>query len=327
MKKEKILALIKALGGYQVEDRGDWLNYSCPFAFWRHKKGTDSNPSSGIRVVDQGESFFKCWSCGKVVSLAQMVMELQYLNSNNPSGIPVDFKQCWAIVSEEESELETPIFNPVDYETIPKEETTVFFPELWLGSFLSIKEHWYFSSRQVSKALVTKYRFVYDVTDMRVCFPLRDAQGDLIGLQGRSVKKSPDLRYRYYQYQGKSNSSIMGAENSIDLDLPLVICEGVFDLLRIASVYQNVCFSLTSALSNKKLQRLEDAEQVISFFDWGTGGDFARKKVKHFFGKSLIEHVIPDARVGDPGNMSKDSIWEKLNGIIPWLLKEKGNYF
>ena len=51
------------VGEITVSDDGEWARCKCPLAPVFHAKGTDNNPSFGVRINDDGESGFHCFTC------------------------------------------------------------------------------------------------------------------------------------------------------------------------------------------------------------------------------------------------------------------------
>jgi len=77
MNADQIEKLFSILDCTDIRYRGSWINASCPFAPWRHKKGTDKTPSFGISVSPGSTSRFSCFSCGMSGDLKSLVWGLQ----------------------------------------------------------------------------------------------------------------------------------------------------------------------------------------------------------------------------------------------------------
>lgn len=327
MRQGQIYQFLKTINIFSWDDREEWVNCSCPFALYTHSNGVDNNPSFGIRVNVKGKSVYKCWSCGQVGTLDDLLMKLQYYEKLHDTKNPYHWKLAWQMVQQEEDDAESFIFEGAEYKECDEvQESLVEFPPNWLYSFMPITEHPYLTERQVSKGLLDKYKLVYDVTLGRVCFPIYDFDGVLRGLQGRAVAKNAKLRYKFYKYQGKMNPNVWLGEFQCDVNQIVILCEGFFDLFRIAAVYPNVIASMTSSLTNEKMDRLKEVSQIISFYDYGTGGNFARKKLDKYFGggDTLLGHCIPTEVEDDPGNMTPERIAEELRNVCPSIVLNKG---
>lgn len=318
MNIERIKALAGCFGvqGYGIQLRDEWVNFACPFAPWTHKGGSDLNPSSGVRINNTGESVFKCWSCGKSMSVSDMVLELLYLTRYKPKQVIFNLKYAMDLISMEGEEGVIHNYQPVDYEEV-KSKKEVVFPKEWLKTFFKKYDHPYLSERGIPPDIAEMFDLRIDIMDKRICTPLYSFTGQLLGLQGRSYVNS-GLRYKLYDYQGKYNPHVWGNEINCNLDDALILTEGSFDAMKIATVYQNVLFSLTSSLSERKLKRILDADKVITFYDYGTGGDTARAKIEKFFENtdSVVFDIIPEKDLGDAGAMSSKEIQTQLNKYI-----------
>ena len=102
----------------------------------------------------------------------------------------------------------------------------------------------------------------------------------------------------------------------MDLDKPVVLCEGPFDAAKIMKHYPNVAASFTSGLSVEKCKRLADASEIITFYDYGSGGNAARKRIAEVFKKAAVTHLIPTESQDDAGNMTDEAIREYLRPYV-----------
>ena len=69
----------------------------------------------------------------------------------------------------------------------------------------------------------------YDPIERRVCFPIRDFTGALVGLHGRAIDKDTTLKYRMYTVYKQKNPMIWYGEHWVDFDKPVLLVESVFD--------------------------------------------------------------------------------------------------
>lgn len=326
MKIHDVKSLLKALNIHGTSDRQHWVNCSCPFAKWRHKGGHDNNPSFGISIAPNGTSVFKCWSCGLVGDIAMLLMKIQYYEKNTPHNQPYNWKKAWEILDVEADATSVYDFEECDYEE-ESPSGLKEFPETWLHGFITGTHHPYFKERKIPVDVTTLFDIRYDISENRVCVPIRDSKGILYGMQGRSVGPNPILPYKFYLYHGISNPVMWMGEYQVDPNIPVVLVEGMFDMFSVARIYPNVIASMTSSLGDAKMKRLKEYSQMIGFYDWGTGGDFARKKLGTFFykDKRFLGNCFPEEKEGDPGEMSVVRIREELLKVAPGLcLKTEG---
>jgi len=62
MNFKNINIILEELGLKMSHRWEDWVMLKCPFAEWTHSKGTDTNPSFGIKINDTGNSGYHCFS-------------------------------------------------------------------------------------------------------------------------------------------------------------------------------------------------------------------------------------------------------------------------
>lgn len=301
-----------------TKTRGPWIEGRCVLGPWRHS-GKDKNPSFAIRVDSKNKSICKCLSCGFGGDLMDLLFTVRdYLNKSPAQGY--NLQKASELISNEFDDLEFSGHDIPDFdEGIKKKETA--FPEHWLTLYDPAWKHVcavnYLQSRNISAQVSKELDIRYDPTRKRVGFPFRNAAGKLMGMQGRAIDKSNELRYYQYGYQDVRNTHVWMGENRLNLDLPVVLCEGPFDLARIYASYKNVAASFTSGLSVEKLKRLSDASEIITFYDHGKGGDAAREKIKDVLKGRVIHDIIPTAAEEDAGAMPDQSIRGYLNPYVP----------
>lgn len=325
MIEQHIRLLMKYLGRPSEPGlRGAWVHCSCPFAPWTHSGGTDKDPSFGI-IAKTGRSFYKCWSCGVKGDLDKLVMELVMRKKSSPPPWEMDLKAALQLIATEESEIDAVDLEEIDYDELKWQKSNKFipYPELWLDGFLKSPQHPYLKGRNIPLDVGQWLDVRFDFSKARVCFPIRTFEGTLAGIQGRLVVKG-EPRYFLYPHplaagaykDGKHyNRMVWGNEHNASLEKPLVLCEGFFDLASIARVYRNVICSLTSEITPEKFERIQDADYLISFYDFGTGGDKARELIDAFATKKgiAVEHLVPDIDSGDPGNLSIEEVSEAMD--------------
>ena len=318
MDKHGVMEFLSALGAQQAKVTGEWVQCSCLFAHWTHAKGTDRHPSFGISIHENSPSRGVCYTCGETHLLYDLVLSLRARERMNPSGTPRDWGLAMEIaLSDEEPEVPE-VDEDLSYEEASVGVGTVFadFPKTWLSSFPRMYSHPYLTARGIPVWVAEALDVRYDFQKQRICFPYWDFNQRLAGMQGRDVTGQSDLRYLSYRYGGKLNQHIWMGENHVKLDEPVVLTEGPVDYAKIRIVTDNVLASMTSALGHSKLSRIADAYMLITAYDYGTGGDKARKTLHKRFPDKLIVDLIPDEKTGDFGAMESSAIEEWLEPYL-----------
>lgn len=311
MKQDKIEALLPLLNSKATGYRAGWVLGRCVFGPWRHASGVDAHPSFGIKSHESKKSICKCLSCGYGGDLQDLLLDLtRHLRKAPASGY--NLKEAAQLIAHEMDVLEIDGHSIPEYGEAEKETHEKVFPEYWLGSF---KEVWHFpepmtylQGRGLSMQMVRAMDVRFDPVQRRVCFPFRNAKAELMGVQGRALDKDNPLRYFQYRYKNHMNSHAWMGEDLLDMDKPVVLVEGPFDLTSVFRVYQNVAASFTSGLSKLKVRRMADAAEVITFYDHGKGGDAARQRIAEVLAGHPLTHLIPTEQQDDAGNMSVEEV-------------------
>lgn len=301
--------------------RGDWVLGHCPLGPWNHG-GKDHDPSFGIKVGASKKSVCKCMSCGFGGDLMDLVMEVRRLQRKVPApGYNLTLAGPAALHESDELDLtdslgDIPEYGSVDNHLLPEP-----FPEWWLDSFKPVCKFpeavGYLASRGVSPSMSSFLDVRYDPSRRRVGFPFRSFSGEIMGMQGRAIDEDNELRYFQYGFKEHRNGSVWMGEDRVDLDRPVVLCEGPLDMTSILRAYDNVLASFTSGLSLEKLRRIQDACEIVTFYDFGKGGSAARARIAEFFGCIPVSHIIPTESQDDAGNMGFEAVVSALEDKVP----------
>lgn len=324
MKREQVEKLFPLINSKVTGHRPSWVLGHCPLAPWNHETGKDEHPSFGIKYHESKKSICKCFSCGYGGTLSDLVYDLGIKVHKYPvSG----YKMIEALqsIANEFSESELDFSDVPDYEDKSQSNSIVDlpFPESWLASFQNVEYFKvavnYLLNRGLDSKTIKELDVRYDTTQQRVCFPYRNFKGELMGVQGRDIKKDSTLRYLQYGYYSRYNSHVWMGENLVDLDKPVVLVEGPIDYAKVFEQYPNVLASFTTGLSVVKMKRVVDASSIITFYDYGSGGNSARKLLSKSLGKVPLTHIIPTEEEGDAGAMDKNSIRSYLQPHVKLL--------
>lgn len=317
MKRERIRSLLRAFGSKETGYRSGWVLGHCPLAPWTHSMGKDTNPSFAVKEGNK-KSICKCLSCGFGGDLMDLLFRVRQLQKKDfHEGLKLE--QAASLINHEFDDMD------IDPDAIPeygdaKPKTDVVFPEWWLDSFHSVLKFpeaiAYLANRGVSKELAQELDVRFDPLQRRIGFPFRNSKKELMGIQGRALDKNVELRYYQYGYNNHRNMQCWMGEDRLDLDKPVVLLEGPFDYTSVFRLYPNVAASFTSGLSVEKCKRLADASEIITLYDYGSGGNAARKRIAEVFKKAAVTHLIPTESQDDAGNMTEQEIAAILKGHV-----------
>lgn len=324
MRADKARLLLPLLNSKVTGTRSEWILGHCPMAPFRHADGKDAHPSFGIKSSPSKTSICKCMSCGYGGELRDLIIDIKQGLRKNPDLIPLyNVSGAMQLIASEFADLE---FDPdvPDYEKAMSMKVSqgvgTPYPEEWLYSFPKWKlfkeaaDH--LASRMVSPTMADHLDLRFDPLARRVCFPFRDSKGRLMGVQGRAIDKENPLRYYFYEWKKVKNMHVWMGENTVTFDKPVVLVEGPFDFASVYRVYPNVVASFTSGLSITKVKRLSDAVEIVTLYDFGSGGDSARERVDQVLKGVPVTHLIPEDAETDPGAMSLTEITEALRDHV-----------
>jgi 5S rRNA maturation endonuclease (ribonuclease M5) len=325
MTPDRTRAFLKALGCKvpSSQNRAGWIVSNCPLGPWRHQGGSSSSEVFGVRD-EPGDARCNCFACGWHGTLHDLVLDMRERNKA-AHRVTVKWADVFAEVEKAQSESTLNLDGP-SYEDILTAKKGVLHPfgEWWLDTFPPVAEAsacWeYLDSRHVSPDMAKELDMRFDSKEGRVCFPVRDFNGTLVGLHGRALSPETELRYRMYLHAKKNNPIVWLGESWVDLNKPIVVVEGPFDVASVKRVYPNVVSPLFVNPSIAKLKRMADASEWITLYDSGTGGDQGRAKVNEALGKDhILHHLHPPHGRKDPGEMTKEQLAEVLSSAIKHL--------
>lgn len=297
------LAGLKAKAGQG--DR-DWVTSECPFAPWTHERGSDRNPSFGIKT-SPGPSNYHCFSCGQKGSL----MYLPNALSKHSSAVGILKILSDYILRYDVSEFSADLYPDYGSEKIFRVPDTSVWPESYLEDFPPVIGHInalsYLSKRGVTARVIRQLGLRYDPQKRRVCFPCRNAEGELVGLHGRAIDSENPLRYYAYKYGDTYNNHVWTNTNNIDCSNPLILVESVFDLASVLRVYSNVVCSRSASVSNDLMLTLPLCPYIITLYDSDSAGDAARLFITSK-SNSPVTHLLPVEGKKDPGEMTEEEV-------------------
>ena len=323
MKADAAVKLLQLLGCKvpQGQSRTGWVISNCPLGPWRHDGGQSSPEVFGVRV-EPGDPSANCFSCGWHGTAGDLVMTMRHLNKQAPC-IDVKWGEAMRLVEEAEEESDLALDSPdIEELLFGKKEAPHVFPDWWLESFPAWRDiGWavaYLEDRGVPAAVADALDLRADTKQKRICFPVRDFSGRLMGLHGRAVVPDVQPRYRMYTQAGRNNPILWLGESWVDRTRPIVVVEGPFDLASVYRVYRNVVSPLFVNPSVEKVLRMADALEWITMYDRGRGGAAGREKVSRTLHRDhVIHHLQPPEGRKDPGECSVEEIAALLEGLVP----------
>ena len=314
---------LKALGCKvpQSQPRSGWTICNCPRGPWKHTNGKSAPEVFGVSN-DPGDSRTSCFSCDWHGTMQELLIDLHHLNKMDHH-LDVKWGDLFDMVSKADASVDMDLSGPTYEEMLSTPKDALHpFPEWWLQGFLPVSDcpgSWdYLNERDVSPDMASRLDLRFDTVQKRVCFPVRDFSGMLMGLHGRALDPEAKPRYRAYLQAGRMNPIIWLGESWVDVNKPILVVEGPFDLARARQVYANTVSPLYATPGNLTLSRMGDALEWVTLLDVGQAGDQGRAKITSTMGKGrIITHLRTPTGVKDPGEMTEQQLRDLLAPHLP----------
>lgn len=190
----------------------------------------DNNPSLQVNT-EQG--IFHCWTCKTSGKASKLIADLENISEGEADDILKEFgfqkiSKDYQKIGDGVYTFKKQIVKPLDENVL-----STFYP-LRLNSYIS-----YLENRGIDLKTAVRYGFKEGIPSdntwrNRIVYPIRNIEGQLFGIKGRSINPKAEVRYWQYGDQGSSHG-LFGAYQIAEKrkrKLPyLVITEGVFDSL------------------------------------------------------------------------------------------------
>jgi 5S rRNA maturation endonuclease (ribonuclease M5) len=298
-----------------------WVRSSCPLASYTHPKGSDSNPSFGVKVNDRGESGYNCFTCGSgslkdlihrmtwTIGIRNVALDfflLREIFEDEAVGDSLSFVDKFKSIHKKVIEVPRPV----------PSEILEIFPlftnrEAEVGHLLEWLDH-----RGISQGVASKYGLRVNYGGTQVHFPLTDTDGEVYELHGLSLYDkffyyvTPEVAgYPFYSWGRKDGWFGM---QHYDSTKEVILVESETDVLRLATLGVSNVLACCGPLNNQKLRRITST-QIVLAFDSDEGGLKCEKKARKYF-RDRVLHKINFESIGinDAGDLLNVEDWELL---------------
>lgn len=269
--------------------QGNWFIHPCPFAPFKHDRGTDRNPSFGIAIVEDGYSYYKCFTCKSKGHFYRLPDSLERAAGNmrgDPSGMV-------AVMNAEQDCVKLmPLSPPTKMDYAQQNKPEPLNKNIFEGVFDFAWQHReareYLKSRGIGRETAEKLGLLFDQDDLRIVFPVYDKEGNLYGHTGRTVLENwaqfnqpPMRRYpRIKNYHGLKKEWFLLGEHLISPESrkPIIVVEGLFGYAHLIEIgaekYFHPVALMGSDMSTMQAQTLINFNRgVYLLFDSDEAGD------------------------------------------------------
>jgi len=318
MDADSILKLGNVLGLSRMRVSGDNVVASCPFAPYRHLKadgtfGDDRRPSFGILIEPDAESVFHCFGCESKGTLDKLCLELGDLRNT-------DYEELLEFVWDHEGAgvlercAEDLELKPLESKRAERDRVLrrLIYPEREYDMYRDDLPLEFAESRGLTKAVCEAWGLGHDPEEGRLMFPVRDGEGRLVGLKGRTYRGAKSKYYSYLNFQRGNWFYGEHMIRPVEEDPRLVIVEGEIDAIKVWMAGYTGLALMGGMPTKDHVRKLELLERpVVLFPDAGNVGDhwadYLGKMLKYFV---TVYDVYLDE--GDPGNLTPEEIRAKI---------------
>lgn len=221
MDSSSVAVFLQQLGCQKISFSLNWVRSTCPLAPWRHSGARDSHPSFAVSISPGNTSSGNCLACGWKGGLLPLLWYLDF------HGVYVDKLASFVISHDQPDKSEKDegerIVRKVQsssYWGFPKVESR-FKPDppkliseerlqRLRGIPEAVLEH-LLEKRRLQRKAVEFWELGYSARMHRVVVPIRNREGHLVAMSGRSVgSRMP--KYLHYPKGFKRNTILYGED-------------------------------------------------------------------------------------------------------------------
>jgi DNA primase len=168
--------------------------------------------------------------------------------------------------------------------------------------------------RGVSESVLRMFRVLWDPSRYAVVFPVR-WEGKWVGYQMRYVFAQSEPKYLFSVGFPRASVLYYSAEYGIKPRHPLLVVEGVFDVLKAVTFgWTHAAATFGAAVSDKQIEiiaSLAGKHPVLSCMDADRAGMVANAVLYRALGDRFV-YVRPLGGVKDVGDMKRDDFWYSI---------------
>lgn len=305
-----------------------WRQLPCPFAPYRHQTGTDRRPSAQVREVG-GQIHFYCHTCK---TRTDEFVDLAHQLSTDDKEFEALFEAVAAIVPEQSLKAKLRRFalaasgdsrpkidmNQILNSGMGKQEYQRVFKKLNATSlsYLSQRIPGLLSNGNV-------YDLRFDPVRNRLVFPAWKPNGNSIAVcVGRDL--TGVASEKYYNYKKEKTSKVFGGYYpGMAKPKHFVICEGFFDLLRLAHYFEDSRQVLCTFGTNMSEDQVAEFPRNCLIEIWYDGDEAGRNgaiKARSIIqsnrgGVGVVTRIVNLPEGKDPGSLTSKEIQHLTKGI------------
>lgn len=305
MNRDAIVRLLEMLNVPNITPGDEWVNSSCPFAPYttRHRSDVDRRPSFGISVGKK--SFYKCFTCTKQGAPLPLLPSTLMMMTGKDNVALRKF-----ISDGEEFSLEP-------YEQVGRDrEPLAVLSESILKKYPKLMGEYkkFASTRRLNDEGIKQFGIRADISSLRIIFPVRNKEGQLVGVTGRAIKGGTSMKYRAYtelnphRQDPKSYGVWFGMQFVPAKGQKLILVEGQIDAVTLwQALKRPVWSSMGSGISRDQIKALQAlGNPLVLFMDDDEAGQDAHDLIiKRLRNEVPISYVTNYGGCEDPAEVYK----------------------
>lgn len=313
-----------------LTDDGSELKFSCPFP--EHPNG-DRNPSSGVSKKTNQYNCFSCHRKGTIVTfVAEMegiseAVAIRYIRENfYKNG---DYETA-SVLESLKKKLEKPKTISQEERTLPEEILNNFYVD-WEKVAEAMKSgqapsqlSYIIEEKNFTVETLQKFQIGFDQKTNRVTIPIRNFDGELVGIKGRATLKDQMPKYKsigdkedstpYYGFFTTNINSYTFGIDTVD-SKNLIICEGEFDAISLRQKGFGSAVSIgTCSIRHKQVRDIRrKSDSVVILLDNDEAGRKGSLEIFDLLDRHINIKIAECPEGLDPAEMTKEQIQESIN--------------
>lgn len=207
-----------------------------------------------------------------------------------------------------------------------RRKSPTIYPESWLAPWKR-EVHRYVLERGLDLHTLKRAEVRFDQVYARQVFPHRDTEGRLVGAIGRSCRGQIPKWFFYWDYDKGRHLYQPVPPQSTDGRCPLIIVEGVFDVLWLyQNGFHNVAATLGTKITKDQVKQIAAAsDDVILAYDNDESGAHASMWLYSQLRGPKVRFVEWPEQTNDVMDLDKEGIecmMQNSSSYLQWKLKE-----
>ena len=317
---------LKDLGMNNVQDIGNDVRFSCPFP--EGHNNADANPSSSM---EKGTTRTYCFGCGNSWNAVSFLAQLENVS---PIQAAIWIKERFGagFVLPGQGSIADAVRNQLQKEQKIKDDPPPVINEeeairrkidwksikAWMEYGGGEEDDYdaprfYMLKRGFTPEILNEFDIGWDKISERICVPIRNEHGHLVGFKGRAYKKEPRylvLGGSEYGFEPYEVSKIVFALHNIDhREKTIIVTEGELNAIAMRQHgFNNTVGISGKTISEEQIKLIKSvAEKVVLIFDEKDDAIRAARKLQRSIPTSIVKKHSKD-----PAEMTKDEIMSLL---------------